>query len=112
MLFHGRNQYVVSNSQGEPVWSANGVHHHRSCLQLSRIFVFAGEKDLTAWREFERALSAHVKGRGAGFSRTHSVARKNRDVGGTRGVIHICITQPWLGAQKLSLSFLRYYLGG
>src|SRR5256886_16167158 len=82
MFFHGRNQYVVSNSQGEPVWPANGVHHHRSCLQLSRIFVFAGEKDLTAWREFERALSAHVKGRGAGFPGTHSVARKNRDFGG------------------------------
>src|SRR3989442_654829 len=81
MFFHGRNQYVVSNSQGEPVWPANGVHHHRSCLQLSRIFVFAGEKDLTAWREFERALSAHVKGRGAGFPGTHSVARKNRDFG-------------------------------
>src|SRR2546423_15317747 len=107
MLFHGRNQNVVSNSQGEPVWPANGVHHHRSCLQLSRIFVFAGEKDLTTWRESERALSAHVKGRGAGFPRTHSVARKNRDFGGGLGGIHIILPPSCLGGQKLSLRFLR-----
>src|SRR5260370_26029526 len=106
MLFHGRNQYVVSNSQGEPVWPANGVHHHRSCLQLSRIFVFAGEEDLTAWREFERALSAHVKGRGAGFPRTHSVARKNRDFGGEPGGISITPPPPSFGAPRPTPSLL------